>query len=175
MEPNESQRIFFESVRNALGKGFSVTDLLWAIGILVTVFSFGFAMRRFYENRFEIRRRVQHTIRFLLGKQVSLNFRKRVKFSVFIVSTQTGAILERHKTHNVSAGGMFIRTPSPFELNTSFDFILKLPDNSKIHGTALVRWIHRLPDESTPQGMGCEFVGLSEADQNQIRLALRKA
>lgn len=175
MDSETSQEVFFQSVRNALGRGFSIVDLYWTIAILALCFGFGFLMRRYYENRFEIRRRVQHTIRFLLGKQVSLQFRRRVKFTVFIVSSQTGAVLERHKTHNVSAGGMFIRTPNPFELNSSFHFILKLPNNSKIHGTALVRWIHKLPSEWTPQGMGCEFVGLTTEDINQIRLALRKS
>lgn len=73
-------------------------------------------------------------------------------------------------SENVSAGGMFVRTPSPQPVGTVFDFEFTLGDDyTLIHGLGEVVWV-RERDEGfdRPPGMGVRFLSLDPGSRKLI-------
>jgi len=72
-----------------------------------------------------------------------------------------------HHSHDVSRGGMFIKTPSPFPPGTLLKFEVKIAEDQKvIQGVGRVVWKRETEtsDKERPNGMGVKFNGL-DVDQ----------
>jgi type IV pilus assembly protein PilZ len=57
---------------------------------------------------------------------------------------------------NISKGGVFVETESPFNPGTVFEFQLSLPENT-LHLMGKVKWVERVKTAGM-LGMGIEFV-----------------
>src|SRR5437868_2932637 len=66
-----------------------------------------------------------------------------------------------HHSYDVSRGGMFIKTPSPFPPGTLLKFEVKIAADQKvIQGVGRVVWKreHETGDKERPSGMGVKFI-----------------
>jgi uncharacterized protein (TIGR02266 family) len=70
-----------------------------------------------------------------------------------------------HHSHDISRGGMFIKTPSPFPPGTLLKFEVKIAEDKKVmQGVGRVVW-KREPTEATesrPAGMGVKFIKIDD-------------
>ncbi len=76
-----------------------------------------------------------------------------------------------HHSHDVSRGGMFIKTPSPFPPGTLLKFEVKIADDQKvIQGVGRVVWKREaLPnDKEQPGGMGVKFIKIDDPSRKTI-------
>ena len=72
--------------------------------------------------------------------------------------------LAKEYCDNLSLGGMFIKSPNPLPVGTTFDFKLKTgSDGNVISGKAKVEWVRHKDDtgQDSP-GMGVCFIELKE-------------
>lgn len=68
---------------------------------------------------------------------------------------------------NLSAGGLFIRTPQPKPIGTRLQFEFSVRDGGKpIVGAGIVRWIE--PDPQKHPGMGIQFTELNEEGRREL-------
>jgi type IV pilus assembly protein PilZ len=66
---------------------------------------------------------------------------------------------------NISKGGIFVETESPFNPGTVFDFQLALPGREdRLRLSGKVKWIQRVATEGL-LGMGIQFVWNDRAEQ----------
>jgi uncharacterized protein (TIGR02266 family) len=76
-----------------------------------------------------------------------------------------------HHSHDVSRGGMYIKTPQPFPPGTLLKFEVKIGADQKLmQGVGRVVW-RRQSDEATeshPSGMGVKFIKLDEESKALI-------
>src|ERR1043165_1076071 len=76
-----------------------------------------------------------------------------------------------HHSHDVSRGGMFIKTPSPFPSGTLLKFEVRIQEEKKVmQGVGRVVW-KREPATAThdqPSGMGVKFIKLDEDSKHVI-------
>src|SRR5690606_31208130 len=66
-----------------------------------------------------------------------------------------------HHSHDVSRGGIFIKTPSPFPSGTLLKFELKIAEEQKVmQGVGRVVWKREAGDSGSdsPSGMGVKFI-----------------
>ena len=78
---------------------------------------------------------------------------------------------------DISSGGLFLKTEIPFAVDESLLLSFTLPgDSDPISTRARVAWVN-LTDNSKkpdlPQGIGIEFVGLSEDGLKSIQILLK--
>ncbi|MFO7179979.1 MAG: TIGR02266 family protein, partial [Pseudomonadota bacterium] len=76
-----------------------------------------------------------------------------------------------HHSHDVSRGGMFIKTPSPFPPGTLLKFEVKLADEKRVmQGVGRVVWKREVAEstESRPAGMGVKFIKIDEESRRTI-------
>src|SRR6478672_11371551 len=104
------------------------------------------------------------------AKVVSLNVRYK--------SATVDEFIENH-SHDVSKGGIFVKTPSPFPPGTLLKFEIRLAgDKSVISGVGRVVW-KREPAQAgseKPAGMGVKFIKIDDASRAVIdKLILQKA
>jgi len=100
--------------------------------------------------------------------------RARIKWPV---SIRTAKDKMEGVTHNISAGGVYIRCSRPLRLNEVFDMLIKSDESNKIiKARAEVVWsnIYGPNDETTPRGMGVRFVKISGEDRKVIARAVMK-
>lgn len=73
-------------------------------------------------------------------------------------------------TDNISANGMFIRTPAVRAVGAQFQFKLTLPDGfTLIEGTGEVVWLHiQQKGYGSPTGMGVRFLNLEGESQELV-------
>src|SRR5262249_13736085 len=76
-----------------------------------------------------------------------------------------------HHSHDISRGGMFIKTPAPFPGGTLLKFEVRIADEQKvIQGVGRVVWKRdtaaAAPD--TPAGMGVKFIKLDDESKHLI-------
>lgn len=75
----------------------------------------------------------------------------------------------RAHVSDISEGGAFIETDSPYSAESLIDFRLDLPGGEPpVEGKAKVVWSQR------SLGMGIEFLGLDRADRDRIRYYLAR-
>ncbi len=76
-----------------------------------------------------------------------------------------------HHSHDVSRGGMYIKTPQPFPAGTLLKFEVKIAADQRVmQGVGRVVW-RREADDATadhPAGMGVKFIKLDEESKNII-------
>jgi uncharacterized protein (TIGR02266 family) len=104
------------------------------------------------------------------AKVVSLNVRYK--------SATVDEFIENH-SHDVSKGGLFVKTPTPFPPGTLLKFEIRLAgDKSVISGVGRVVW-KREPTSAgaeKPAGMGVKFIKIDDASRAIIdRLITQKA
>src|SRR5215216_2631215 len=76
-----------------------------------------------------------------------------------------------HHSHDVSRGGMFIKTPSPFPPGTLLKFEVKIAEDQKvIQGVGRVVWKRESEgsDRERPNGMGVKFIKIDDASRKTI-------
>src|SRR4051812_25336857 len=77
-----------------------------------------------------------------------------------------------HHSHDVSRGGMFIKTPSPFPAGTLLKFEVKIAADQKVmQGVGRVMWKREATDGSSdtrPSGMGVKFIKIDEQSRKVI-------
>ena len=104
------------------------------------------------------------------AKVVSLNVRYK--------SATVDEFIENH-SHDVSKGGIFVKTPTPFPPGTLLKFEIRLAgDKSVISGVGRVVW-KREPTQAAsdkPAGMGVKFIKIDDASRAVIdKLIAQKA
>ena len=94
----------------------------------------------------------------------------RVKARLKVRFKNTMAFISEY-THNISKGGLFIKTKKPCKLTETVEVVLILPDSGK-EVTCLGEVIHAVSaaeaGEDNPSGMGLQLRELAEADRLQI-------
>lgn len=95
---------------------------------------------------------------------------KVLSMTVRYRSATLGEFIEHH-SYDVSRGGMFIKTPSPFPPGTLLKFEVKIADEQRVmQGVGRVVWKRDLdgntPDD--PAGMGIKFIKIDEASRAVI-------
>src|SRR5690606_30953064 len=76
-----------------------------------------------------------------------------------------------HHSYDVSRGGMFIKTPSPFPPGTLLKFEVKIADDQKLmQGVGRVVWKRESGEASPekPAGMGVKFIKVDEESKRVI-------
>jgi uncharacterized protein (TIGR02266 family) len=76
-----------------------------------------------------------------------------------------------HHSHDVSRGGMFIKTPSPFPPGTLLKFEVKIAEDQKvIQGVGRVVWKRESEtgDKERPNGMGVKFIKIDDVSRKTI-------
>ncbi len=76
-----------------------------------------------------------------------------------------------HHSYDVSRGGMFIKTPSPFPPGTLLKFEVKIAADQKvIQGVGRVVWKreHETTADARPAGMGVKFIKIDDASRKVI-------
>jgi uncharacterized protein (TIGR02266 family) len=108
---------------------------------------------------------VQQTRKDPRAKVLSMTVRYR--------SATLGEFIEHH-SYDVSRGGMFIKTPSPFPAGTLLKFEVKIADEQRVmQGVGRVVWKREHaggPEE--PAGMGIKFIKIDEASRSVIERLL---
>ena len=104
------------------------------------------------------------------AKVVSLNVRYK--------SATVDEFIENH-SHDVSKGGLFVKTPTPFPPGTLLKFEIRLAgDKSVISGVGRVVWKREPTQAGTekPAGMGVKFIKIDDSSRAVIdRLIAQKA
>lgn len=95
---------------------------------------------------------------------------KVLSMTVRYRSATLGEFIEHH-SYDVSRGGMFIKTPSPFPPGTLLKFEVKIADEQRVmQGVGRVVWKRDL-DGNTPNdpaGMGIKFIKIDDASRAVI-------
>src|SRR5690348_7474550 len=76
-----------------------------------------------------------------------------------------------HHSYDISRGGMFIKTPSPFPPGTLLKFEVKIAEDQKLmQGVGRVVWKREPPDVGSdrPAGMGVKFIKIDEQSKKLI-------
>lgn len=73
-------------------------------------------------------------------------------------------------TENLSEGGAFIATRAPWDVGTSLEVIIGLPQQQVFHARARVRWRREAwTDHGRVPGVGVRFERVSPVDADRIR------
>jgi uncharacterized protein (TIGR02266 family) len=106
-----------------------------------------------------------------MGENTRKNRRAKVlSMTVRYRSATLGEFIEHH-SYDVSKGGMFIKTPSPFPPGTLLKFEVKIADEQRvIQGVGRVVWKRDQdgPSEDDPAGMGIKFIKIDDASRTVI-------
>jgi len=108
----------------------------------------------------------QNTRRDPRAKVLSMTVRYR--------SATLGEFIEHH-SYDVSRGGMFIKTPSPFPAGTLLKFEVKIAEEQRVmQGVGRVVWKRDSPvaDTDEPAGMGIKFIKIDEGSRAVIERLL---
>src|SRR5215475_7889808 len=76
-----------------------------------------------------------------------------------------------HHSHDVSRGGMFIKTPTPFPPGTLLKFEVKIAADQRVmQGVGRVVWKRDSPEgnDTRPAGMGVKFIKIDDASRKVI-------
>src|SRR5258708_31447464 len=98
------------------------------------------------------------------------NGAKIVSLNVRYKSATVDEFIENH-SHDVSKGGIFIKTPTPFPPGTLLKFEIRIAgDKAVIAGVGRVVWKREPTQASTerPAGMGVKFIKIDDASRTTI-------
>jgi|GEM_PF-633033 len=106
-----------------------------------------------------------------MGENTRKNRRAKVlSMTVRYRSATLGEFIEHH-SYDVSNGGMFIKTPSPFPPGTLLKFEVKIAEEQRVmQGVGRVVWKRDVAGDSEddPAGMGIKFIKIDEASRAVI-------
>src|SRR5690606_34779254 len=106
-----------------------------------------------------------------MGENTRKNRRAKVlSMTVRYRSATLGEFIEHH-SYDVSKGGMFIKTPSPFPPGTLLKFEVKIADEQRVmQGVGRVVWKRDEdgPTDDDPAGMGIKFIKIDDASRTVI-------
>jgi hypothetical protein len=174
MNQQERMETFVESVKTAMSRGVSPMDLFLLFLLFAASIGSAFFISWAYQNRFRLRRFLVYLWRLLTGRTEFSSLRRDLEFPVLLIRPEAGRPTERTKTYDVSRGGMFIRTSSPYPVQSTFPFHLYLSENDILQGVGLVRWVQNTSSPSHPAGMGIEFIDMSDSEKNRLRAYAQK-
>jgi len=90
------------------------------------------------------------------------------------ITFRTGKQLMTSYMHNVSCGGLFIKTDKPLPLNTELELNFRLPNSYRLFKTkGLVVWVSPLGGKKPP-GIGVQFREMSEEDAAYLEKVIEK-
>src|SRR5512144_11766 len=95
---------------------------------------------------------------------------KVLSMTVRYKSATVDQFIEQH-SHDVSRGGIFIKTPSPFPPGTLLKFEIRLQDEqTMLSGVGRVVWKRDPSDvkEERPAGMGVKFIKIDDKSRGMI-------
>src|SRR5262249_21074856 len=111
------------------------------------------------------RRRTPHRRRTLMAQDTRKDPRaKGLSMTVRYKSATVDEFIEHH-ANDVSRGGIFIKTPSPFPPGTLLKFEIRLQDEqTMLSGVGRVVWKRDPPDagDQRPAGMGVKFIKIDD-------------
>jgi molecular chaperone DnaK len=94
--------------------------------------------------------------------KLEINRREHPRLVIQVaISLESNSQLYAGLTRDVSRGGVFVPTYQDIEVGTETDLELELP-NGTIEARGVVRW-QRVASDSSPPGIGIEFVELDDA------------
>jgi Tfp pilus assembly protein PilZ len=101
------------------------------------------------------------------------NLRKHVRSAVELPVTvydSTNSVdgLIEFDTHDLSAGGAFVRSDLLFEVGEELGLTIGLPDGNKVRARGRVVRVARETGDEGVAGMGIEFIELLDADRDAI-------
>src|SRR5580704_9872391 len=101
---------------------------------------------------------------------------KIVSLNVRYKSATVDEFIENH-AHDVSRGGIYIKTPNPFPQGTLLKFEIRLAsDQAVITGVGRVVWKREAAQGDQPAGMGVKFIKVDDSSKVVIdRLVTTKA
>jgi len=107
------------------------------------------------------------------GKRVAPRVKARLK-----VKFKNPESFINEYTHNISKGGIFIRTPKPCGLRDKLEIVLVLPKTEE-EIAVLGEVIHVVPEdkasEHMPAGMGLQILEFKKADQEKIEAFIKES
>ncbi len=106
-----------------------------------------------------------------LGNEQRAHKRAIVKVEI---TFKTGKQLMTSYMHNVSCGGLFIKTDKPLPLNTEIVLNFRLPNSYRLFKTkGLVVWVSPPGGKKMP-GIGVQFREMSEEDADYLEKVMEK-
>lgn len=106
-----------------------------------------------------------------LDKEKRVHKRAAVKVEI---TFKTGKQLMTSYMHNVSCGGLFIKTDNPLPLNTEIVLNFRLPNSYRLFKTkGLVVWVSPPGGKKLP-GIGVQFREMSEEDSAYLKEVVDK-
>jgi len=102
------------------------------------------------------------------GKERRIHPRKDVSLRVRVKAENVDEFVDQF-AHNISKGGLFLRSQKPYPVDTILQFEIQLKDGSKVlRGKGKVTWSQPPPgpgEKPRSCGMGVKFVGLDAASR----------
>lgn len=74
---------------------------------------------------------------------------------------------------SLSSGGLYLATPTPFNVGSQFAVVIDLPEKEAwIKGTCEVVWVNEIDTERFPKGMGVRFVDMAPEHRSRLEAYL---
>jgi uncharacterized protein (TIGR02266 family) len=82
------------------------------------------------------------------------------RFQVVLkVRYETNEAFQETVIHNLSSGGVYLATQTPFDVGSEFQIEIELPErNEWVRGLCKVVWVNEIDTEQYPKGMGVAFL-----------------
>ena len=78
---------------------------------------------------------------------------------VLKVRYETDKAFQEAVIHNLSSGGLYLATQTPFDVGAEFHIEIELPEhNGWIKGLCKVVWVNEIETAEYPKGMGIAFL-----------------
>ncbi|MBW2108745.1 MAG: TIGR02266 family protein [Deltaproteobacteria bacterium] len=78
---------------------------------------------------------------------------------VLKVRYETDKAFQEAAIHNLSSGGLYLTTQTPFGVGSEFELEIELPERGEwIKGRCKVVWVNEIDTEQYPRGMGVVFL-----------------
>lgn len=109
------------------------------------------------------------------GKERRVHPRKDVSLRVRVRAENVDEFVDQF-AHNISKGGLFLRSQKPYPVDTELQFEILLKDGSKVlRGKGKVTWSQPSPgpgEKPRNCGMGVKFIGLDAASKELVERIL---
>lgn len=86
--------------------------------------------------------------------------RETARYEVVLkVRYETDKAFQDAAIHNLSSGGLYLATQTPFRVGSEFELEIELPERGEwIRGRCKVVWVNEIDTEQYPKGMGVAFL-----------------